>query len=367
MGVKSLMKFIEDNAPDAIKKIKIHQLMGKTIAIDASLQIYQFLVSVRHIGNQLMDDEGNTTSHLQGILTRTSNLITNGLKPIYVFDGKPPENKSGELQKRAERRQEAEAALQTAIEAGNEEDINRFSRRTVRMEQSQVDECIQLLKYMGIPFIVAPCEAEAECAALCRAGLADATATEDMDALAHATPCLIRHIAKPDDIISIDFNKVLEGSGLTREEFVDFCILCGCDYCDTLKGIGPKRAYDLIKEYHSIEKILENIDTNKYPVPSDFDYKGARDLFFHHEVETNVKFQWGKPDKEKLIKFLVEEKGFSQGRVEAIVQKLIKARQGGQQTRMDSFFAAAPKPEKKNKNIEKKPPAKTNIKKKSKK
>ncbi|KAH0794278.1 Flap endonuclease 1 [Histomonas meleagridis] len=348
MGVKNLMKFIEKHAPSAIKKIRIDQLMGKTIAIDASLQIYQFLVSVRHIGNQLVDEEGNTTSHLQGILTRTVNFITNGIKPIYVFDGKPPEVKSAELQKRAERRQEAEAQLEAAIEAGNEEDINRFSRRTVRMDPQQVEECKRLLKCMGIPYVEAPCEAEAECAALCKAGLAEATATEDMDSLAHATPVLIRHIAKPDEIVSISYEKVLEETQLTHEQFIDFCILCGCDYTNTIKNIGPKRAYELIKQHKTIENVVKTIDKNKYPVPDDFDYQSARDMFLHHEVVTEgLVFKWGKPNKEEMIKFLVEEKGFNQGRVESIAQKLIKAKQGGQQTRMDSFFSVMPSAPKK--------------------
>ena len=342
------MKWIEKFAPDAIRNVPIEQLLGRTIAIDASMQIYQFLVAIRHMGNSLVDADGNTTSHLSGLLSRTLYFIQAGIRPVYVFDGKPPEMKSGELQKRAERRQEAEKSLEEAIEKGDQEEIDRFTRRTVKLDPQHVEECKKLLTLMGIPFVQAPCEAEAECAALCRARIVDATATEDMDALAHATPILLRHLThkkkKADDddsVIEINFSKVLEDSGLNREQFVDFCILCGCDYCDSIKNIGSTRAYELIQQYGSIEEILKNIDQTKYPVPEDFDYVSARELFFNHEVDTNyTKFTIKKPDEEGLKQFLVEEKGFSPSRVDQTILKLSKNKSGGQQKRMDSYFSA---------------------------
>jgi flap endonuclease-1 len=282
---------------------------------------------------------------------------------VYVFDGKPPEMKRGELAKRASKRDEAEQALQTAIEAGNEEDIARFSRRTVRLEQYQIDECKKLLDLMGVPYVQAPCEAEAECAALCRAGKAYATATEDMDALAHATPILLRHLSYSagggHDVISIDYPTILEDAELTREQFVDFCILCGCDYCDSIHGIGPKKAYEMIRQYGSIEKIIDVLDKTKYQIPEDFDFVSARELFFKHEVDTDVDIQWKKPNLEGMIEFMVGQKGFSQPRIENAVKNLIKAKEAKRQMRMDSFFGAAPKQDKKPvKEIAKKPPGK---------
>jgi flap endonuclease-1 len=362
MGVKNLMKFLEKRAPGSLKKTTIDYIFGRIIAIDASMQIYQFLISVRHVGSQLADPEGNPTSHLQGLLSRSLHFIQSGIRPIYVFDGKPPEMKSGELAKRAVRREEAQHALEAALEAGNEEDIDRFSRRTVRLEQSQVDECKRLLDLMGIPYVQAPCEAEAECAALCRAGKADATATEDMDALAHATPVLLRHLsysaAGGRDVISIDFAKVLQETGLTREQFVDFCILCGCDYCETIHGIGPKKAYELIQQKGTIEEIIESLDTNKFQVPEDFDYMNARRLFFEHEVDTDMTIQWRKPDLDGMLEFMCDQKGFARQRIENAVKNLIKAKETKRQQRMDQFFSAVPKVEKPVKAIEKKPPAK---------
>ena len=361
MGVKNLMKFLEKHAPGAIKHTNVGNLLGRRIAIDASMQIYQFLVAVRHMTGQLVDREGNPTSHLQGLLTRTFRLLTNGVKPIYVFDGKPPEMKSGELQKRAERKAEAEKALAEAIEAGNEEDVDKFSRRAVAMKSTHIEDCKKLLELMGVPFVQAPCEAEAECAALCRAGIAYATATEDMDALAHEAPVLVRHLSSgQDDLVEIDYAKVLEELGLTKAQFVDFCILCGCDYCGTIKGIGPGKAYGLIKEHKTIERILEVIDTTKYPVSDDFNFEGARELFLHHEVTTEVDIKWGKPDLAGMKAFMCDEKGFSETRIENVCKNLEKLKAGGQQTRMDSFFASVAKPAAKGKEKApaKKPPVK---------
>jgi flap endonuclease-1 len=292
-------------------------------------------------------------------------FIQGGIRPLYVFDGKPPEMKSNELAKRAERREQAGRDLEAAIEAGNQEEIDRFSRRTVRLDATQVSECQKLLTLMGIPFIDAPCEAEAECAALCRAGKAWATATEDMDALAHATPILVRHLSYSagagKDVIEINHAAVLEATGLTQEQFIDFCILCGCDYCDTIKGIGPKHAYEQIKKWGSIEQVIEHLDTDKYTVPELFDFANARQLFLHHEVITDIQPQWNRPDQEGLIQFLVNEKGFSQARVENVCKNLEKAKANKQQLRMDSFFKAAAPPAataKPTSKVAKKPPVK---------
>lgn len=344
MGIKNLMKWIEQVAPESIKSVKLESLFGRKIAIDASLSIYQFLVSVRHTGMQLSDSEGNTTSHLQGVLSRTVKLIETGIKPVYVFDGKPPEMKSNELQKRLERREEAEKELEKAIEAGDQESIDKFSRRTVHLDKKQVEECKELLTYLGIPYVDAPCEAEAECAALNKAGIVDAMATEDMDSLAFATPILIRHLsygAKGDDILQIDYKVMMEKCGLTREQFVDLCILMGCDYCGTIKGIGKKHAFELIKKYKRLEDIIKNLD-KKYEVPEDFDYVRARELFFNHEVTTDVKLEWKSPDVEKVKAFLCGERQFAESRVEAACAKITAAKKKGTQKRMDDFFKAAP-------------------------
>jgi flap endonuclease-1 len=186
------------------------------------MSIYSFLIAVRSDGQQLMNETGETTSHLMGLFYRTLRMVDNGIKPLYVFDGAPPKLKSGELAKRFQRKTEAKAAEEEAKETGTAEDVEKFSRRTVRVTREHNEECRRLLKLMGIPFIVAPTEAEAQCAVLARAGKVYAAASEDMDTLTFDTPILLRHLTfseqRKEPIQEIHLDRALEGLGMERKQ-----------------------------------------------------------------------------------------------------------------------------------------------------
>lgn len=158
-------------------------------------------------------------------------MIENGIKPVYVFDGKPPTMKSGELEKRMEKRADAEAALEKAKEEGNEEEIDKQSRRLVKVGKNHVEDCKTLLKFMGVPYVQAPCEAESQCAELVKKGKVYAVGTEDMDALTFGSNVLLRHLtfseARKMPIKEFHLSKVLEGFELNEEQFIDLCILLG--------------------------------------------------------------------------------------------------------------------------------------------
>ena len=275
-------------------------------------------------------------------------MIENGIKPVYVFDGKPPTLKSGELEKRTEKRADAEAALAKAREEGNDEEIDKQSRRLVKVGKEHVQDCKDLLTLMGVPYVSAPCEAEAQCAELVKGGKVFAVGTEDMDALTFGTNVLLRHLtfseAKKMPIKEIHLSKVLEGLELSHEEFLDLCILMGCDYCDTIRGVGPKTALKLIQEHKTIDKIIKSIDKKKYTVPEGWNYEGARRLFKEPEVTPadQIELKWEKPDEEGLVKYMCEEKGFAEDRIRNGAKKLLKARQGATQGRLDSFFKVLP-------------------------
>lgn len=186
------------------------------------MSIYSFLIAVRSDGQQLMNDSGETTSHLMGMFYRTLRMVDNGIKPLYVFDGAPPKLKSGELAKRFQRKQEATEGLEEAKETGTAEDVEKFSRRTVRVTREHNAECQRLLKLMGVPYIVAPTEAEAQCAELAMAGKVYAAASEDMDTLCFNTPILLRHLTfseqRKEPIQEIRLDKVLEGLNMERPQ-----------------------------------------------------------------------------------------------------------------------------------------------------
>ncbi|KAK5084916.1 Elongation of fatty acids protein 2 [Exophiala xenobiotica] len=349
MGIKQLYHVIADEAPDAIKTGEIKNHFGRKVAIDASMSIYSFLIAVRSDGQQLMSDTGETTSHLMGMFYRTLRMVDNGIKPLFVFDGAPPKLKSGELAKRFARKNEAKEQHEEAKETGTAEEVERFSRRTVRVTREHNQECQRLLKLMGVPYIVAPTEAEAQCAVLARAGKVYAAASEDMDTLCFNSPILLRHLTfseqRKEPIQEIHLEKALEGLHMDRNQFIDMCILLGCDYVDPIPKIGPNTALKLIREHGTLEKVVESIENDpkkKYTMPEDWPYKDARELFLNPDVRSaddpECDFKWEAPDIEGLVQFLVTEKGFNEDRVRNSAQKLQKNVKVAQQARMEGFF-----------------------------
>jgi flap endonuclease-1 len=310
--------------------------------------LYQFLIAVRAEGAQLTSIDGETTSHLMGTFYRTIRLLEKGIKPVYVFDGKPPDMKGGELAKRAERREEAQKSLDKATEAGDQAEMEKFNRRLVKVTKEHNNEAKELLKLMGVPYIDAESEAEAQCAAMVKAGLVYGVATEDMDALTFGSNILLRHMtfseARKMPVQELHYDRVLKGLELEPDEFTDLCILMGCDYCDTIRGIGPKRAYELISKHKSIEEILKNIDTKKYQVPENWNYEVARRLFKEPEVldVKTIELKWKEPDEEGLIKFLCGDRQFNEERVRSGAQKVLKSLKTATQGRLDSFFKVIP-------------------------
>jgi flap endonuclease-1 len=347
MGIKGLTKLLSDHAPGCMREQKFESYLDRKVAIDASMHIYQFMMVIGRQGDQtLTNDAGEVTSHLQGMFMRTCRMLEAGIKPVYVFDGKPPTMKGGELAKRKDKRDEAEAALAKAKEAGDQEEIEKMSKRTVRVTRQQSQEVMQLARLMGLPVFEAPCEAEASCAALCKAGLVYAAASEDMDTLCFACPKLARNLMSPASqgkpILEFDYEKILTELDMTWEQFIDVCILCGCDYCDSIKGVGPVKAVSLIKKHGNIETLLQHLDTEKYPVPEDWPYKEARELFKHPDVVNTdgLELKWTAPDEEGIVAFLVGEKQFGEERVRNTLKKLKAAKGKSSQNRLESFFGA---------------------------
>jgi len=345
MGIHGLAKVIADNAAGAIKEQDIKSYFGRKVAVDASMCIYQFLIAVRQgDGQALENDKGETTSHLMGMFYRTIRLLENGIKPVYVFDGKPPDMKGGELEKRQEKRAEAKAELEKATEAGDAETMNKFTKRLVKVTKEHGEECRTLLKLMGVPFVEAPCEAEAQCCALVKAGKVFAVGTEDMDALTFGACVQLRHLtfseAKKMPIKEFNLEKILAGMEIDYAQFIDLCIMLGCDYCDTIKGVGPKKAVEFIKEHKTIEKVLEHLNHDKFKVPEDWPFKQARNLFVNPVVDDpeKIDLQWTNPDEEGLVKYMCEDKGFDELRMRNGVKKILKAKNAGAQVRLDSFF-----------------------------
>ncbi|KAB2048714.1 hypothetical protein ES319_A13G129600v1 [Gossypium barbadense] len=316
MGIKGLTKLLADNAPNVMKEQKLESYIGRKIAIDASMSIYQFLIVVGRRGTEMLTNEaGEVTSHLQGMFTRTIRLLEAGMEPIYVFDGHPPDLKKKVLVKRYSKRANATEDLHQAIEVTKQHN----------------EDCKRLLRLMGVPVIEAPSEAEAQCAALCKSGKVYAVASEDMDSLTFGAPRFLRHLMGPGSrkvpVLEFEVGKVLEELNLTMDQFIDLCILSGCDYCESIRGIGGQTALKLIRQQGSIEHILQNINKERYPIPDDWPYEEARYLFKEPLVCTNIEqfeMKRSAPDDEGLITFLVTENGFNSDRVTKATKSMLQ-------------------------------------------
>ncbi|KAL0335361.1 UNVERIFIED_CONTAM: Flap endonuclease 1 [Sesamum radiatum] len=279
MGIKGLTKLLADNAPKAMKEQKFESYFGRKIAIDASMSIYQFLIVVGRSGTEMLTNEaGEVTS--------------------YVFDGKPPDLKKQELAKRYSKRADATEDLSDALEVTKQHN----------------EDCKKLLKLMGVPVIEAPSEAEAQCAELCKADKVYAVASEDMDSLTFGAPRFLRHLMDPSSkkipVMEFEVSKVLEELNLTMDQFIDLCILSGCDYCDSIRGIGGQTALKLIRQHGSIENILENINKERYQIPDDWPYQEARRLFKEPSVfadDNQLELKWSPPDEEETTQKTVKE------------------------------------------------------------
>ncbi|RLN29021.1 flap endonuclease 1a [Panicum miliaceum] len=341
MGIKGLTKLLADNAPKAMKEQKFESYFGRKIAVDASMSIYQFLIVVGRTGMETLTNEaGEVTSHLQGMFNRTIRLLEAGIKPVYS------------------KREDATKELTEAVEAGDKDAIEKLSKRTVKAclkspwvlctEEFKVtrqhnDDCKRLLRLMGVPVVEAPCEAEAECAALCINDKVYAVASEDMDSLTFGAPRFLRHLMDPSSkkipVMEFDVAKVLEELELTMDQFIDLCILCGCDYCDSIKGIGGQTALKLIRQHGSIESILENLNKDRYQIPEGWPYQEARRLFKEPNVTLDIpELKWTAPDEEGLITFLVKDNGFNEDRVTKAIEKIKSAKNKSSQGRLESFF-----------------------------
>lgn len=273
MGIKGLMKLLQENCPQAVKEREFKNFFNRVVAVDASMSLYQFLIAIRSgpEGDQLTNEAGEVTSHLQGMFYRTLRMLDAGIKPVYVFDGAAPMMKSGELLKRRAKREQAQTDLAEAQEKGDAEEIDRYNKRLVRVTPEHNAECRKLLRLMGLPIIEAAGEAEAQCAEMVKHGKAWAVATEDMDALTFGSPRLLRNLtaaeARKLPVYEIDLQTILQTLELTMSQFVELCILCGCDYAESIRGIGPAGALKLIQKHGDMEQVLKSLEgSERYKV-----------------------------------------------------------------------------------------------------
>jgi flap endonuclease-1 len=313
------------------KRISFDQLENKKIAVDFSNAAYQFLSSIRQRdGTPLMDSKQNVTSHLQGILSRSLNLLSQKIKICYVFDGPPPDLKHATQQKRKELKIAAKEKFEAAKEEDNKELMLRYSKQSIKLTKDMCKESKELIQALGMPTIDAPSEADAQIAFCCKNQDVWAAATTDFDVLLHQCPQVITNLTlsqkrkSPTGAIikttpeMMELNQILSKLNITQDQLISLALLVGTDYNSGIKGIGPKKGLKIIQEFKTPKKIFS---AHKL---EDVDWQEVFELFKNMEVRKKYDLTWEGPNIEKVLKILVDRHDFSEQRVLSSLNKLNK-------------------------------------------
>ncbi len=348
MGV-NLRELIPEGAR---RTIELKALSGRVVALDAYNMLYQFLAAIRQPdGTPLMDRQGRVTSHLSGLFYRTINLVEEGLKPVYVFDGKPPEMKRAELEERIKRREEAARLYRQALEAGRLEEARKYAQATGRLTSDMVEESKRLLGAMGIPYVQAPAEGEAQAACMAAWGDAWAAGSQDYDSLLFGAPRLVRNLAITgrrklpgrDEYVEvkpelIELEALLKALGITREHLIVIGILLGTDYNPGgIRGYGPKTALRFVKGLRDPLEALKRLHAQEAGV----DLVKIFEYFRNPPCTRDYKVEFKPPNEREIYRILVEEHDFNPNRVEKAVERLRKAyreKLRARQSRLDRWF-----------------------------
>lgn len=320
------------------EEITISHLAKKRVGIDSYNMLYQFLASIRGPdGQPLTDSHGNVTSHLTGLFYRTLNLVDAGVKPVFVFDGKPSKLKAETLKKRSEIRTDAEKKSSDALKIGDMAAAQKFGSRALKMTPDMINEAKELLTLIGIPVIQASQEGEAQASVMCAKGQLEGVVSQDFDCLLFGAKDLYRYIGfsgkrkvpgknffveiKPEHI---NLEKALAELKLSRQKLIWLGLLVGTDFNEKFPKIGPKTALKLVQNFDSFESIVE--ETKYMP---EFDYKEIENVFLNPESfdipETELIQK--SPDKEKILEFLIEKHDFGRERVESTLNNFIKKKE----------------------------------------
>lgn len=326
---------------------KIDYFREWKLAVDGYNSLYSFLAAIRtESGDYLKDSRGRVTSHLSGLFYRNVNLLETFISPVYIFDGQPHWLKRAEIHHRAAVKEHAEEQRAKAVEAGDLAAARRYAAQTVHITSDILAGTKALLDAMGIPWLVAPSEGEAQAAFMAKTKIVDAVASQDFDSILFGAPLLVRNltvagkrrvnghdIEAPQELVTLD--SVLSSLGLTLEELIDVAILTGTDFNpEGFSGIGPKTALKLIKT----NKKLENI-AKIQPELQKINYQMIRDMFLVPTLDTTVSLPPHKPvDEQAVIHILVDEHGFSLERITTALQRINTAIQARSQS-LDAWFS----------------------------
>ncbi|MDE1848816.1 MAG: flap endonuclease-1 [Nanoarchaeota archaeon] len=343
------------NISDIIPRedLEISGLKGKTLCVDAFNTLYQFLSTIRQPdGTPLMDSKGRITSHLSGIFYRNVNLLAEGIKLVYVFDGKAPDLKYKTYEKRQGNRELARERYEEAKQEEDVEAMKRYSSQFIRLNDEIIRESKELLEAMGIAVVQAPSEGEAEAAYLARIKKdVYASVSQDYDSLLFGAPRLIRNLtlARKRKTLRgwievnpeiIELEKVLNFLNLNLDQLICLGILVGTDYNPKgIPGIGQKRALQIVQKYRQPIMIFGSVEEqmNLLSEEDKFDWKEIFALF-HKPGVVDSELSFSRIDREKIRKILVHEHDFSDERVDKQLDRLCEIQERQKQKDLEKWF-----------------------------
>lgn len=317
------------------KEVDYDFLKGKSFVVDSFNVLYQFLSSIRQMdGTPLMDSKGRVTSHLVGLFSRTTKLMKLGLKLAFVFDGKSPELKAKEHEKRAKIKEEAEKQYRIAEERKDIELMKKYAQRTSKLTTEMIEESKELIKALGLPVIQAPSEGEAQAAMMVKKGEFFAAVSQDYDCLLFGVPRMVQNLTisekkkMPSKLVyekitpvMIELQETLKNLEINQDQLIALGLLVGTDFnIGGIKGIGPKNALKLVKQYKDdFDKMFNEVRWGDY---FDCDWHEVFDLFKNMPTTDDYKLEWSQIEREKIMKILVEEHDFSRERVQKQLDEL---------------------------------------------
>ncbi len=335
------------------KTIRIEELKGKIIAVDAFNTLYQFLSNIRQPdGTPLMDSKGRITSHLSGLFYRNTNLMSKGLKIVYVFDGRPPQLKKDTNKGREERKKEAEAKFNEAKREGKEEDMFKYSRQTIRITDEIIQESKDLLRALGIPIVQSPSEGEAQASWIAKKE-AYAVASQDYDSLLFGAPILIQNLALsrkrrlasgayvPIEPELIELEHVFNTLQINHDQLICLGILSGTDFNPGgIRGIGPKKALMYVQRYKQPVLIFQAVEKQLIKEGKEiwFNWQDIFELFKKPNIIKEYKLDFHDVDEQKVKKILCQEHDFSDDRVESSLNKVRESKESMKQKDLKKWF-----------------------------
>lgn len=279
MGISDLVPFLKKNVPNCFVRVPATNFNNRRIAIDGHNWLFTYLgSSVKYESQHLKDPmEGLSVdkvfiSLVREFLKFNIKLLNYKITPVWIWDGtsmpakkETKDKRREERQKRIDKRNNLKNILSdmSVLERPTEllDQYKKLQIDTFYFPGDRIDELKRVSKRIGLPTITAKSEGEHLASSLAVERYVACVWSSDTDTYVLGAPFVTRKIdytGKDMYIEGVFTLAVLKQLGLTHQEFRDFCIMCGCDFGNRMKGVGPKRSMELIQKYRSIEEINAN-------------------------------------------------------------------------------------------------------------